>query len=40
MKPQEMIFWIIVGISAALLIILFTNTILANMMKVSVTASP
>ena len=40
MKPQELIFWIIVGILVATLILLFTNQIVTNMMQTNVKVNP
>jgi len=40
MKPQELLFWIVVGILVAALILLFTNQIIMNMLKVTVTTTP
>jgi len=40
MKPQELLFWIIVGILVAALILLFTNQIIFNMLQATVTVNP
>ena len=40
MKPQELLFWIIVGIFVAVLLLLFTNQILFNMLKATVNVKP
>jgi len=40
MTPQELIFWIIVGILVGSLIILVSNQILFNMLQVTVTVNP
>jgi hypothetical protein len=37
MKPQELLFWIIVSISIAILLLLFTNQIVSNMLQTTVT---
>jgi hypothetical protein len=37
MKPQEFLFWVIVGIMVAVLFTLFANQIIMNMLKVTVT---
>ena len=39
MKPQVLLFWIIVGLMISILIILFTNEILTNMMSTTVTVN-
>ena len=40
MKPQELLFWIIVGVLVAALILLFTNQIIFNMLQATVTVKP
>ncbi len=40
MKPQSLLFWIIVGILVAVLLVLFTNQIIANMLKIDVSLIP
>jgi len=40
MKPQELLFWIIVGIFVSVLLLLFTNQILMNMLQATVKIKP
>jgi len=40
MIPQELLFWIIVGIMIAILFLLFTNQLVFNMIQATVTVKP
>jgi hypothetical protein len=40
MEPQELVFWIIVGILVGSLMILIANQLLFNMLQVGVTVNP
>ena len=40
MKPQELLFWIIIGILVAVLILLFANQIIFNMLQATITIKP
>lgn len=40
MKPQELLFWVVVGIMVGTLLILFSNLIIMNMLKATVTVNP
>lgn len=40
MTPQELIFWIIVGVLVGSLMILIANQLLFNMLQVGVTVNP
>jgi hypothetical protein len=39
-QVQEFLFWIIVALAAAILILVFTSNIIGNMMQSTVTVNP